>query len=182
MVFLKSGLYVLIMPEISSLTTANQTMETKNDYYTGKLRVRVCGVCMENNSILLVCHRGLVKGTDFWAPPGGGLAYGESVHDCLKREFAEETGLIIKPGRFLFVNEFLRTPLHALELFFQVEITDGTRIKGIDPEHPQHGQLITEVRYMTFSELNKIPLAGKHSIFHELVDFDDLFIPQHRFI
>ncbi|KAA9346018.1 NUDIX domain-containing protein [Adhaeribacter soli] len=157
-------------------------MEIKNEYYTGKLRVRVCGVCLQNNAILLVCHRGLVKGTDFWAPPGGGLAYGETVRDCLKREFAEETGLEVKPGRFLFLNEFLRPPLHALELFFQVEITGGTLKKGTDPEHSEADQIITEVSFKTFSELSKIPLGAKHSIFHELVDFDDLFIPQNRFL
>ena len=97
-------------------------METNNQFYTNKLRVRVCGICLEKNSILVVCHRGLINGKDFWAPPGGGLVFGESVREGLKREIWEETGLEVKTGRFLFFNEFLRPPLHALELFLKYRL------------------------------------------------------------
>ena len=157
-------------------------MEETNQFYTNKLRVRVCGICMQGNAILLVCHRGLINGKDFWAPPGGGLVFGESVREGLKREFAEETGFEIKSGRFLFFNEFLQPPLHALELFFEVQPVSGDLIIGTDPDLPADKQLITDVRYLNFQELQKIPLNQKHSIFHELVNFDDLFIPHHRFL
>ena len=157
-------------------------MEETNQFYTNKLRVRVCGICVQNNALLLVCHRGLMNGRDFWAPPGGGLIFGESIRAGLKREFTEETGLEIKPGRFLFLNEFLQPPLHALELFFEVEQTGGTLTIGTDPDLPTDAQLITDVKFLTLPELKAIPLPEKHSILHELVNFDDLFIPHHRFL
>jgi ADP-ribose pyrophosphatase YjhB (NUDIX family) len=157
-------------------------MEETNQFYTNKLRVRVCGICIQNNAILLVCHRGLVNGNDFWAPPGGGLVFGESVRNGLKREFLEETGLEIKSGRFLFFNEFLKPPLHALELFFEVQPVGGNLIIGSDPDLPADNQLIIDVKYVTLLELQKIPLNQKHAIFHELVNFDDIFIPHHRFL
>lgn len=157
-------------------------MEETNNFYTDKLRVRVCGICIQNNALLMACHRGLVQGRDFWAPPGGGLIFGETVRAGLKREFLEETGLEIKPGRFLFVNEFLQPPLHALELFFEVEPIGGTLTLGNDPDLPADKQLLAEVKYLTLPELKAIPLNQKHSILHELVNFDDLFIPEHRFL
>ncbi len=157
-------------------------MEAPNQFYTNKLRVRVCGICLQENKILLVCHRGLIDGKDFWAPPGGGLVFGESIRSGLKREFVEETGLEINAGRFLFINEFLRPPLHALELFFEVQPIAGTLMVGTDPDLPADAQLITAVEYLTFAQVKAIPINQKHSIFHELVNFDDLFIPHHRFL
>ena len=42
-----------------------------------------------------------------WMIPGGGVEGNETPEDCCIREAAEETGLIIKPGRcFLVINEF----------------------------------------------------------------------------
>jgi len=157
-------------------------MEETNLLYTNKLRVRVCGICVQNNALLLVCHRGILAGRNFWAPPGGGLNFGERVHSGLKREVQEETGLEIKPGRFLFVNEFLQPPLHALELFFEVNPVGGELIIGTDPDLPADDQLITDVRFLTLPELKAIPFQEKHSILNELVNFDDLFIPEHRFL
>jgi len=53
---------------------------------------------------------------------------------------------------------------------------------GNDPDLPADAQLISEVQFKTFEELKNIPLPEKHSIFHELVNLDDLFIPHHRFL
>jgi len=157
-------------------------MEETNKFYEGNLRVRVCGICMQQKALLLVCHRGLLPGHDFWAPPGGGLQFGESVRECLQREFKEETGLEVKTGRFLYVNEFLKPPLHALELFFEVVITGGELKKGSDPELPNQEQLITDVAFLKLNQIGQLPLPAKHSILHQLVDLDDLYIPVNRFI
>jgi 8-oxo-dGTP diphosphatase len=60
-----------------------------------------------------------------------GLQYGEAVNEALKREFLEETQTDITIGEMLFVNEFLEPPLHAIELFFKVEITHGKAKKDM---------------------------------------------------
>ena len=151
-------------------------------HYTGKLRVRVCGILLQGKQILLVRHRGITGQYSLWSPPGGGLTYGEKIKDCLVREFREETGLEVKPARFLFMHEYLKEPLHALELFFEVEPTGGVLKTGSDPELGADSQLIQEVTFKTLAQLRQEKDAEIHQIFTDLIDLDDLFMPQHRFL
>ena len=151
-------------------------------HYTGKLRVRVCGILLQGKQILLVRHQGINGLYNLWSPPGGGLAYGEKIKDCLVREFREETGLEVKPARFLFMHEYLKAPLHALELFFEVETIGGTLKTGSDPELGTDAQLIQEVAFKTLAQLRQEKEEEVHQIFNDLIDLDDLFMPQHRFL
>ena len=132
-----------------------------------KLRLRVSGICFENESVLLIKHVGVGK-TDFlWSPPGGGLNFGETVTECLKREFLEETGLEIEPQNFLFANEYLEFPLHAIELFFKIKIISGKLRKGIDPEMSAESQIIKDVRFVPFDQIENNETATFHSIFQK---------------
>src|SRR5688572_10993783 len=120
--------------------------------YGNRLRVRVCGICWDDDRLLLVNHK--MAGGDFWAPPGGGLEFGQHLSDALRREFKEETNLEIELGSFLFGCEFNKAPLHAIELFFEVNAIGGALKTGSDPEL----QLIKEVRFFTPSEIRSLPL------------------------
>lgn len=151
-------------------------------HYTGKLRVRACGICLQDKKILLVRHQQIAGQYNLWSPPGGGVNYGETVKQCLVREFREETGLTIRPGRFLFVSEFLQEPLHALELFFEVHLVAGDLKTGSDPELAADAQLIQQVAFKSLAELRQEAPRELHPILEDLIDLDDLFIPQHRFI
>jgi 8-oxo-dGTP diphosphatase len=133
--------------------------------FGNQLRVRVCGICINGGKILLVNHEGLNRG-DFWAPPGGGLHFGETAEECLKREFKEETGLEVEIGDFLFASEFIHKPLHAVELFFLTSILGGILKTGIDPEMGNH-QIISEVRFFNESEINQLKPAELHGIFEK---------------
>ena len=150
--------------------------------YADKLRVRVCGICIENDKLLLVKHGHTIGNKAFWIPPGGGLTYGETVQDCLQRELLEETGLHVKVNRFLFVNEFLQAPLHAVELFFEVSITDGELATGTDPELKQDQQLIEKVQWLTIKDILAIPIPDKHRVLQHLISLDDLLGQNHYFI
>ncbi len=150
-------------------------------HYTGKLRVRVCGICIDSKKILVVNHKNINGSYNLWSPPGGGLNFGEKIKDCLVREFAEETGLEVMPGRFLFMHEFLQEPLHALELFFEVKVIGGKLKTGTDPELGAEAQFIQEVAFKTLAELRKEKPNELHRIFEDLIDLDDLFMPIHRF-
>lgn len=134
-----------------------------HQYYGNKVRVRACGLCIAESKILLINHSGVTK-TNFWSPPGGGLNFGESAEDCLKREFLEETGLQILVKDFLFVCELVQGPLHAIELFFQVEPTTGTLTTGHDPE-PGSPSIIKEVKFVSWAELKDFPSNEVHGIF-----------------
>ncbi|WP_347156947.1 NUDIX hydrolase [Pontibacter chitinilyticus] len=148
--------------------------------YAQQLRVRVCGVCLQDGKLLLVRHDKTVRNTAFWAPPGGGVAFGETLQQALVRELQEETGLQVAVNRFLFVNEFVHPPLHALEFFFEVHILGGNLITGTDPESPPDKQLIQQVKWLSIKELHAIPTADKHRALQHLFSFDDLLgLPHH---
>lgn len=153
-------------------------MTTINDEITrafgNKLRVRVSGICYENDKILLVKHRSLGPNGILWAPPGGGIRFGESAEDSLKREFLEETGLEVKIEKFLFVHEFLDPPLHAIELFFEVKILKGSISKGTDPEMSPDQQIIDEVLFFPMEALQNQDLNNFHPIFPLVSDLKDL--------
>jgi 8-oxo-dGTP diphosphatase len=123
--------------------------------YGQHLRVRVCGICVQEDKILMIKHSGVVENGDFWSPPGGGLNFGEATHDAIKREFLEETSTEISIKNFLFISEFIHYPLHAIELFFEVTIEHGKIKKGSDPEMEE--QIIQEVRWMSFEEIKAKP-------------------------
>jgi 8-oxo-dGTP diphosphatase len=131
--------------------------------YGNILRIRACGICIENDQLLLVNHIGLTN-SDFWAPPGGGMQFGEVATDCVVREFAEETGLVVEVRDFLFACEFMKDPLHALELFFLVKKVGGQLCKGIDPESGSN-QIIKEVKFMDWKEIEGLKKENLHGIF-----------------
>jgi 8-oxo-dGTP diphosphatase len=137
--------------------------------FGGKLRVRVNGICIEDEKILLIKHESLSPSGYFWSPPGGGMEYGASASENLEREFFEETGLEVKVGELLFVHEYLNVPLHAIELFFSVVKIKGVLILGLDPEMPHNRQIISDIKWMDIKEIKKIDKGNRHQVF-ELID------------
>ena len=128
--------------------------------YGNRTRVRVCGLCYLDNKLLMVNHSAMAN-RDFWAPPGGGVEFGQSLSEALIREFREETGLIVEVGKFRFGCEFIQAPLHAVELFFEVTRLSGDLKTGSDPEL----QIISEVRLMSNEEINSLSYDNLHGVF-----------------
>ncbi|RFS18280.1 NUDIX hydrolase [Emticicia sp. C21] len=126
----------------------NDAQETVKKLYSNKIRIRVCGICIENEQVLMVCHKGVINENDVWLPPGGGMEEGETLTKTLEREFLEETGYHIKVGSFLYKNEFIHPPIHAIELYFSVQILSGKLMKGTDPEVNHDAQIIKDVRWI----------------------------------
>jgi len=141
------------------------------EIYGNKVRVRACGLCWQDDSLLLIDHQYL--GTaHFWSPPGGGVEQGMSAGGTLIKEFKEETGLTITVGNYLFTCEFIRTPLHAIELFFEVFVEDGFLKTGSDPENKL--RVIGEAAYKNFDFIRQLPVQEKHGIFNVAVTSADL--------
>ncbi len=143
--------------------------------YGNRLRTRVCGICLVEDRLVMVRHRGIGITDTFWCPPGGGIQFAENAHEALKREFLEETGLIVEPGELLFVNEFMQPPLHAMELFFTTRVVGGTLHLGIDPEMSAQNQIITEVELMTFAQVKAYPSTEVHQLFQYCDSMEDVF-------
>ena len=68
--------------------------------------VRVYGLLEHNNCVLITdeYHAGQ-KITKF---PGGGLQFGESTHDCVKREFIEELQLPVEVTSHFYTVDFFQ--------------------------------------------------------------------------
>jgi len=135
-----------------------------------KLRVRVCGICIKDDRILLVNHHSLNANDSFWAPPGGGMEFGSSAEENLRREFLEETGLQVEIEKFLFVHEYLAPPLHAIELIYEVRVIGGTLFTGHDPEMKKDEQIIKDVRYISKNEIQKMNKDSIHQMFLNVKD------------
>ncbi|MDR7131435.1 8-oxo-dGTP diphosphatase [Algoriphagus sp. 4150] len=137
------------------------------------LRSRVNGILIQDEKILMIKHL-MGNGKIMWSVPGGGMLYGQSAVENLKREFPEETGLHIEVKAYLFVHEYLATPLHAMEHFFQVEKTGGNLTLGTDPELYPDSQIIAEVQWMSIEEIRSLPNEALHQIFWGIKSLEDL--------
>ncbi|MBV6645135.1 MAG: NUDIX hydrolase [Cyclobacteriaceae bacterium] len=142
--------------------------------YTGKVRSRVCGIHIQNDSVLLLRHEGLGQQGFIWSPPGGGIEFGETVEEALIKEFQEETGLTIAVKNYLFSNIYIDSRHHAVELFFEVIVLDGSLILGADPELAPQEQMLKEARYVPFSEIDQIHPANRHHAFNLIDNSSDI--------
>lgn len=142
--------------------------------FGNKLRVRVCGICVRENSVLLINHHSLNEEGDFWGPPGGGMDFGKSAKENLKREFIEETGLEISVERFLFVHEYLSPPLHAIELIFLIKEIGGQLEVGTDPEMNENEQIIQNVAFVPFQKVKKMKKGSVHQLFENVSSLEEL--------
>ncbi|QCK16080.1 NUDIX domain-containing protein [Mangrovivirga cuniculi] len=106
--------------------------------------------------------------------PGGGIDFGEEMHEALKREIKEETFLDIKNSEYLFMSEFIQEPYHAIEHFFLVEEFEGNARVGSDPELDENNQMIMGIEWHTEEELNNINNHRKHRIFNIIPEFEEL--------
>lgn len=140
--------------------------------YGNRVRVRTCGICIIGDSLVMVNHKYLADG-DFWAPPGGGIEFGEEASDALRREFIEETGLHVDTGPFLFACELVKPPLHTVELFFHVVYKGGELKTGADPESGDN-QIIKEVRLVSPGELRKLAPKNVHGILSKYPDIGQI--------
>jgi 8-oxo-dGTP diphosphatase len=144
-------------------------------FYGNRLRVRSCGLLVEDGSILLANHLGLTDNS-FWAPPGGGIEWGENAKECLKREWLEETGLMVEVCDFLFACEFINSKLHAIELFFEVHRLGGHLKLGSDPE-PGAPKVLSDLKFFDQKMLMQLDRSQRHGIFtlssnpQEILDF-----------
>lgn len=144
-------------------------MGTIEKVFGGKVRVRVCGLCYKEEKILLVKHN--MNGTPFYAPPGGAVDFGETIASTLIREFKEETCLEVIPEKLLFTTEFIKLPLHAIEIFFSLKSWKGIPCTGHDPEM---NSIIEDVAFYSASEIALISTKQKHHLLHNCNNPRDL--------
>lgn len=104
-------------------------------------RPSVYGILIENNKILLSKQ---YDGYDF---PGGGIELHETIDQALVREFWEETGLKIKPGKIMcsdtsFFIDARGQSFNCTLIYKIVEKVSGTLSKdNLDPEEKKYADM-----------------------------------------
>ncbi|MDQ7096666.1 NUDIX hydrolase [Desulfosporosinus sp. PR] len=118
-------------------------------------RVRAAAIIFNaRGELLLVFHRSPITGDEWWTLPGGGLEDNENALEALVREVKEECGVECKPGRLVYVREFLESTekgVHHVELFFTAEVDTYDIVTGFDPEFAE--QYIIESRFLSKKEI-----------------------------
>ena len=82
--------------------------------------VSVAGVITDDHGRALLIQR---RDNHRWEPPGGVLELAESIHDGLRREVREETGLDVEPVTLTGVYKNIARGIVAL--VFQCKVTGG---------------------------------------------------------
>ncbi len=99
---------------------------------SSNIRIRVAGLILENDKILLIAHK--KNGEIYWLLPGGGVDYGESLIEALEREFQEELNIKIKTQSVALISDSIDPSgdRHVLNICFYCSIDDGELRLGID--------------------------------------------------
>lgn len=103
-----------------------------------------------------------------WYTPGGRLAPGESLRECVVREVYEETGLKVEVGNLVYVAEFWEEEFHRhkVECFFLATLEAGQRAEG----WKDLDGLVEHMRFVTEEEWS----VSVYPEFLRQLDVDDL--------
>ena len=123
--------------------------------------VAVGAVCVHDDALLLV-RRGRGPAAGEWSVPGGRVESGETLHEAVVRETAEETGLEVVVDRFLGWVERMDETYHYVILDFAVTVLDPARplVAGDDA---------AEAAWVPVPELSELRLvSGLHEFLHDV--------------
>lgn len=117
-------------------------------------RVRVAGILIENERILLIEHSKNDK--KYWLVPGGGVDWGESTAESLIREYKEETNLDIEVESFLFLSETIapNKEKHVINLYFKVKRKDTSK----EDLKLGNEEMLTDLKFFEKEEIKNIKL------------------------
>ncbi len=105
--------------------------------YSGNdVRIRVAGILIRGNRLLLIAHK--KDGDVYWLLPGGGVDYGESLHEALTREFAEELNISVDVKDVALISDSIDPSgdRHVVNICFICTYVSGDFILG--EEHRLH--------------------------------------------
>ncbi len=97
-------------------------------------RLSVAGILRRPDGSVLLARRAHEPGRGLWAFPGGKVRAGESLGEAVRREFFEETGIMVRPLKLTYVAEIIRSDFHYVVLDYTVEadVWEGTASSDAD--------------------------------------------------
>ncbi len=156
---------MILLLDMTQGNSSNKIQQLVEKTYGNRYRLRVNGLILKDDSLLMVKNLGVGPKGYLWTPPGGEPAFGEKLEIALEREVFEETGILSKTKEFRFFSEYINLPLHAVELFFLVDHQAGELKLGTEPELGKSVQGLGDVKWLSFDEINEIHRDEKHQIF-----------------
>jgi 8-oxo-dGTP diphosphatase len=118
--------------------------------------VRVGALIITGDGLLLVRQRRL--DSEYWLLPGGGVHFGESLADALRRELREELCLEIEPGRPLALAEAISDdmtsyPKHVVHVIVQATLADVAA-----PERLGGDAAVLEARFFSRAAVRELAI------------------------
>lgn len=115
-------------------------------------RIAVSALLFDEDRVLLAHRRDI----DWWNLPGGGMEYGETVEEALKREVLEETGLLVEVEQL--VGVYSKPQKQEVVLSFRcrqvggvlTETEESRECRYFSPDHlplntlPKHRQRVQD--------------------------------------
>ena len=102
-----------------------------------RFHITVKGICVYNGKTLIMKRvRPSTDGLGYWELTGGGLEYGETPHQALKRELREETGLKIKIIKPIYTFTAIREDYQTVGIGF-LAIPEDDHVQ-ISEEHTDY--------------------------------------------
>lgn len=94
------------------------------------VRIRVAGILIMENRLLLIAHKKDEK--IYWLLPGGGVDYGESLHEALTREFVEELNISVDVKDVALISDSIDPSgdRHVVNICFLCSYKSGDFILG----------------------------------------------------
>ena len=102
------------------------------DQFIKDVRVRVSGILVHEKKVLLISHKKTNR--VYWLLPGGGVNFGETLKDALRREFNEELGVEVDVNQFAFICDSIDPDCkrHILNIVFKCTYSTGEYRLGND--------------------------------------------------
>jgi 8-oxo-dGTP diphosphatase len=122
---------------------------------SGRRRVPCVGAIVRDADRLLLVRRGTEPGRGLWSVPGGRVEAGETAHDAVVRELAEETGLPVEPVEVAGIVERDGPGgvVYVIEDWF-ARVAPGT-----DPAGVRAGDDADEARWVPLTDVAALPLV-----------------------